>query len=65
MLVEATTYDRKRDSWKPTVCENPLAKYYENVPKELIETANKTIRAFGGHIAYIDYFETANGFVLN
>ena len=65
MLVEATTYDTKHDSWKATVCENPRAKYYENVPKELVETAKKTIRVFGGHIAYIDYFQTTRGFVLN
>jgi glutathione synthase/RimK-type ligase-like ATP-grasp enzyme len=65
MLVEATTYDTAHDTWKATVCENPFAKHYGHVPKELIEIAEKTIRVFGGHVAYIDYFETSNGFVLN
>lgn len=65
MMAGATTYDTKRGTWKATVCENPRAKHYRHVPKELIEISEKTIRAFGGHIAYIDYFETLNGFVLN
>ena len=65
MLVEATTYDTKHDTWKATVCNNPLAKHYREVPKELIQMVEKTIRAFGGDIAYIDYFETSNGFVLS
>jgi [lysine-biosynthesis-protein LysW]--L-2-aminoadipate ligase len=65
MLAEATTYDTTRETWKATVCENPLAQHYRHVPKELIVIAEKTIKVFGGDVAYIDYFETPNGFVLN
>lgn len=65
MLVEATTYDVKRDSWKATVCENPQACHYVNIPPELAAIAMKTIRVFGGEIAYIDYFETRDGYVLS
>lgn len=65
MLTEATTYDVKRTSWKATVCQNPHAKHYERVPLDLIQISEKTMRAFGGDIAYIDYFETSDGFVLN
>ena len=65
VLIEATTYDTKHDTWKATVCENPFAKHYYQVPGELVETTKKTLRAFGGDVAYIDYFETSNGFVLS
>lgn len=65
MLVEATVYDTKRDSWKATVCSNPLAKHYRKVPPALTELAERTIRAFGGDIAYIDYFETDHGYVFS
>lgn len=65
MLTEATTYDVKRSSWKATVCENQRAKHYKHVPMALIDLSKKTIVAFGGDIAYIDYFETTDGFVLN
>lgn len=65
MLVDATTYDTKHESWKATVCENPDARHYKNVPGELIRTAEKVVGVFGGQIAYIDFFETSSGFVLN
>lgn len=65
MLAEATTYEVKRSSWKVTVCENPHAAHYKCVPSELIAISERTIKAFGGEIAYIDYFETSDGFVLN
>jgi hypothetical protein len=65
MLIEATTYDTKRDTWKAIICENPLTKKYCCVPKELVDVAEKTSRAFDGHVDYIDYFETSSGFVLD
>jgi len=65
MLAGATEYDTKHDSWKATVCDNPLATHYRRVPEELVNVVEKTIRAFGGDVAYIDYFETSDGFVFN
>jgi [lysine-biosynthesis-protein LysW]---L-2-aminoadipate ligase len=65
MLTEATAYDTAHNTWKATVCDNPLARHYKDVPGELADLAKKTIRVFGGDIAYIDYFETPDGFVLN
>jgi glutathione synthase/RimK-type ligase-like ATP-grasp enzyme len=65
MLVEATEYDIKRDTWKASVCDNPLATHYRQVPSELIRIVEQTLRAFGGDIGYIDYYETSNGFVFN
>jgi [lysine-biosynthesis-protein LysW]---L-2-aminoadipate ligase len=65
MLTEATIYDTARDTWKATVCQNPLARHYKDIPSELAALTKKTIQAFGGGIAYIDYFQTPDGFVLN
>jgi glutathione synthase/RimK-type ligase-like ATP-grasp enzyme len=65
MLSEATAYDTTHDSWKATMCNNPMAKHYMDTPRELVAVAEKTIRVFGGDVAYIDYFETSDSFVLN
>jgi len=65
MLVEATTWDTKHESWKATVCDNPNAQKYRDVPVELIDVVEGTLRAFGGHIAYIDFFETDQGYLLS
>jgi glutathione synthase/RimK-type ligase-like ATP-grasp enzyme len=65
MLAEATVYDTKHDTWKATVCENLQARHYRHPPASLIQLAEKTLRAFGGDIAYIDYFETSRGFVFS
>jgi glutathione synthase/RimK-type ligase-like ATP-grasp enzyme len=65
MLAGATAYDTTHDTWKATVCNNPRAMHYKDVPSELSALAGKTIRAFGGDIAYIDYFQTPAGFVLS
>jgi glutathione synthase/RimK-type ligase-like ATP-grasp enzyme len=65
MLADATAYDTTHDTWKATVCNNPRAKHYQGVPAELTALAEKTIRVFGGDIAYIDYFQTPAGFVLS
>jgi glutathione synthase/RimK-type ligase-like ATP-grasp enzyme len=65
MLAAATIYDTKRGSWKATVCANPLAQSYRQVPATLVSLAEKTLRAFGGDIAYIDYFETSQGYVFS
>ncbi|MFZ6721376.1 ATP-grasp domain-containing protein [Undibacterium sp. Ji49W] len=62
MLVEATTYDTKHaPDWKATVCMNPNAKRYLDVPGKLIELAQWTNISFGGDIAYIDFFEKEDG----
>jgi glutathione synthase/RimK-type ligase-like ATP-grasp enzyme len=65
MLTGATIYDTKRDTWKATVCANPQAKRYPQVGAELVGLAEKTLASFGGDIAYIDYFETADGHVFS
>jgi glutathione synthase/RimK-type ligase-like ATP-grasp enzyme len=67
MLVEATTYDTQHPpEWKATVCMNPNAKHYREVPARLVELAQRTIVVFGGEVAYIDFFELASGeFVLS
>jgi glutathione synthase/RimK-type ligase-like ATP-grasp enzyme len=65
MLTGATIYDTKHDTWKATVCANPHAKHYRGVSTELVGLAEKTLAAFGGDIAYIDYFETASGYVFS
>lgn len=62
MIVEATTYDTKHPpDWKATVCMNPNAKHYLDVPKKLVDLAQWTSTAFGGEVAYIDYFEQESG----
>jgi glutathione synthase/RimK-type ligase-like ATP-grasp enzyme len=62
MLVEATTYDTKHPpDWKATLCMNPRAKHYVNVPGKLIDLAERTNVVFGGDVAYIDYFEQESG----
>ena len=65
MMAGATIYDTKHDGWKARVCQNPNAVKYSEVPAELVTLAEKTLRVFGGCVAYIDYFETTNGFVLS
>jgi glutathione synthase/RimK-type ligase-like ATP-grasp enzyme len=67
MLVEATTYDTQHPpEWKATVCMNPQAKHYLEVPRRLVEVAERTNIVFGGEVAYIDFFEQASGeFVLS
>jgi glutathione synthase/RimK-type ligase-like ATP-grasp enzyme len=65
VLVDATTYDTKRSGWKVTVCANPDAMHYRDVPAELVFTAERTIRVFDGDVAYIDFFETSDGYVLS
>lgn len=62
MLVEATTFDTKHaPDWKATVCMNPNAKHYVDVPDKLVKLAEWTNTAFGGDVAYIDFFEQASG----
>jgi glutathione synthase/RimK-type ligase-like ATP-grasp enzyme len=62
MVVEATTFDTKHaPDWKATVCMNPNAKHYQEVPEKLVQLAEWTCTAFGGDVAYIDYFEMADG----
>ena len=62
MIVEATTYDTKHaPDWKATVCMNPKAKHYLDVPQKLVELAQWTNVAFGGEVAYIDFFEQVSG----
>ena len=65
MMTAATTFDIVRDGWKATVCENPHAQTYTDVPAELIRLVNKTIRLFGGEIAFIDFFEKDGAFIFN
>jgi len=65
VLVDATTYDTKRGGWKATVCANPDALHYRHVPAELVFTAEKTMRVFDGDVAYIDFFETSDGYVFS
>jgi glutathione synthase/RimK-type ligase-like ATP-grasp enzyme len=65
MLIEGTEYDVKRNTWKASVCDNPLATHYRRVPSELVRIVEQTLRAFGGDIGYIDYYETSSGFVFN
>lgn len=62
MLTGATTYDSKHPpEWKATVCMNPEAKHYANVPRKLIDLAERTNVVFGGEVAYIDFFEQESG----
>lgn len=62
MLVQATTYDTVHPpEWKATVCMNPQVKAYENPPQRLVELAERTSLVFGGEVAYIDFFEQADG----
>jgi glutathione synthase/RimK-type ligase-like ATP-grasp enzyme len=65
MLTAATTFDVVRSGWKATVCENPLAQAYTDVPDALIRLTNKTVKVFGGDIAFIDFFEQDGRFVFN
>ena len=62
MLTDATTYDTKHPpEWKATVCSNPNAKHYTDVPDKLVELAEHTNIVFGGEVAYIDFFEKESG----
>jgi glutathione synthase/RimK-type ligase-like ATP-grasp enzyme len=62
MLVDATTYDFVHPpEWKATVCVNPNALHYREVPRKLVELAERTNIVFGGDVAYIDFFEQASG----
>ena len=62
MLVEATTFDVKHPpDWKATVCMNPKASHYRDVPIRLVNLAERTSTVFGGDVAYIDFFEQASG----
>lgn len=64
-MVPATTFDIVRSGWKATVCENPLAQPYANAPPQLARLATQTLAAFGGDIAYIDFFEKDGEFTFN
>ena len=64
MLAEATTYATAHDMWKAAV-KNRSVKHYRDIPKELQNIAEKTLQVFGGDLAFIDFFETSNGFIFN
>lgn len=65
-LKEATVYDMPGSSWKCSVCLNPKIKKYKENRGDLFELAERTARAFGAQINFIDFFEDASGrFILN
>ncbi len=64
-LEGAVFYDEPGNGWKCSVCLNPAIKIYHNPPKELLELAEKSARAFNGEVFFIDIFSTPDGFVLN
>jgi len=65
-LPEATTYDEPTNSWKCSVCLNPNIKAYREDRPELFKLAERTARAFGAKVNFIDFFENQHGqFILN
>lgn len=55
MLAEATTYATKHSTWKAAV-KNCAVKHYRDIPKELINIAEKTLRVFGGRFRLYRFF---------
>lgn len=65
-LREAAVYDVPKDGWKCSVCLNPKIKKYTFKNDILFKLAEKTAKAFGAQINFIDFFEDADGnFILN
>lgn len=65
-LKEATTYDEPGQSWKCSVCLNRNVKAYREDSPKLFELAERTAKAFGAQINYLDFFEDFSGnFILN
>ncbi|MBI5413461.1 hypothetical protein HZA42_03900 [Candidatus Peregrinibacteria bacterium] len=65
-LREATVYDVPAEGWKCSVCLNPEIKKYTPQNDVLFKLAEKTAKAFGAQINFIDFFEDANGdYILN
>jgi glutathione synthase/RimK-type ligase-like ATP-grasp enzyme len=63
-LKEATCYDAPKDGWKCSVCMNPAIKKYTDKKDGLFELAERTARAFGAKINFIDFFEDVNGQII-
>lgn len=65
-LKEATVYDVPAQGWKCSVCLNPGIKKYTPKNDILFKLAEKTAKAFGAQINFIDFFEDVNGdYILN
>jgi len=65
-IANAYTYDVPDQGWKCSVCLNPRIKKYEPSDNRLKDLAEKTAKAFGAEINFIDFFEDKKGnFILN
>lgn len=65
-LDKAVFYDKPNpDRWKVSVCLNPEMKLDENPDPKLLAYAKRLADIFESEIAFIDVYETKNGYVLS
>lgn len=65
-LDRAVFYDKPNSTrWKVSVCLNPKMKLDRNPDPKLLSYAKHLAAIFGSEIAFIDIYETKNGYVLS